>query len=52
MFNIAKSLMLFGRIDTLEELFEKIHEISAADCHHVAGEIFDAKRSCSVTYTY
>jgi predicted Zn-dependent peptidase len=52
MFNIAKSLMLFNRIDTLEELFEKIHEISAADCHHVAGEIFDAKRSCSVTYTY
>jgi predicted Zn-dependent peptidase len=52
MFNIAKSLMLFNRIDTLEELFEKIHEISAADCHHVANDIFDAKRSCSVTYTY
>ena len=52
MFNIAKSLMLFDRVDTLEELFEKIHEISAHDMHDVANEIFNAKRSCSVTYTY
>lgn len=52
MFNIAKSLMLFNRVDTIEELFEKIHEISGHDMHDVANEIFDAKRSCSVTYTY
>ena len=51
MFNIAKSLMLFNRIDTLEELFEKIHEISAADIHHVAHDIFNAQRSTSITYT-
>ncbi len=51
MFNIAKSLMLFNRIDTLEELFEKIHEISAADIHHVAHDIFNLQRSTSITYT-
>jgi len=51
MFNIAKSLMLFNRIDTLEELFEKIHEISAADIHHVAHDIFNTQRSTSITYT-
>ena len=52
MFNIAKSLMLFDRVDTLDELFEKIHEISAHDMHDVANEIFKTDRSCSVTYTY
>jgi predicted Zn-dependent peptidase len=51
MFNIAKSLMLFNRIDTLEELFEKIHEISAADIHHVAHDIFNVQRTTSITYT-
>ena len=51
MFNIAKSLMLFNRIDTLDELFEKIHEISAADIHQVAHDIFNAQRTTSITYT-
>lgn len=50
MFNIAKSLMLFGRVDTLEELFEKIHEISAHDIHDVANEIFNLSHTSSIAY--
>lgn len=50
MFNIAKSLMLFNRVDALDELFDKIHDISAVDCHKVADEIFNPARTCSITY--
>lgn len=52
MFNIAKSLQLFGKIDTLEEITEKVHQISAAELHDIANEIFKADRMSSVTYTY
>jgi len=52
MFNIAKSLMLFDRIDTLAELFEKIEEISAKEIHAAANDIFNPKKMCSLTYTY
>jgi len=52
MFNIAKSLMLYNRIDTLEELFKKMEELTAKELHAIANEIFDAKRMSSITYTY
>lgn len=52
MFNIAKSLQLFGKIDTLEEIFEKIHEINAAELHDISNEIFRHDHMSSVTYTY
>lgn len=52
MFNIAKSLMLFDRIDTLAELFEKIEEITSKEIHAAANDIFNPKKMCSLTYTY
>ncbi len=52
MFNLAKSWMLFGKIDSLAELFEKINEISVADIQDTAQEIFDESRMSSLTYTY
>jgi predicted Zn-dependent peptidase len=52
MFNIAKSLQLFGKIDSLEEVFHKIKEIAAKDLHHIAQDIFDPSAMSSVTYTY
>jgi predicted Zn-dependent peptidase len=52
MFNIAKSLQLFNRIDTLEELFEKIQEISAQELHEIAEEVFSPTKMSSITYTY
>jgi predicted Zn-dependent peptidase len=52
MFNIAKSLQLFGKIDTLEEITEKVHQISASELHEIANEIFRPDKMSSVTYTY
>jgi predicted Zn-dependent peptidase len=52
MFNIAKSLQLFGRIDTLEEIFEKVDQISAKELHDIANEVFRRDHMCSITYTY
>ncbi len=39
--SMAKSLMDFGRIDTLEEVFAKINAVSAEDLLTVSNEIFD-----------
>ncbi|RYE29495.1 MAG: insulinase family protein [Sphingobacteriaceae bacterium] len=39
--SMAKSLMDFGRIDTLEEVFAKINAVSADDLLEVSNEIFD-----------
>lgn len=52
MFNLAKSLMLFNRIDPMKELFEKINAITAEEIRDCAIEIFDEKKMSSLTYTY
>jgi predicted Zn-dependent peptidase len=52
MFNLAKSLMLFDKIDSLAELFEKINEITAAEIHETANEIFDENKMSSLAYLY
>ena len=52
MFNLAKSLALFNRIDTLEELFGKINEITAKEIRETANEIFDEKKMSSIVYNY
>lgn len=39
--SMAKSLMDFGRIDTLEEVFAKINAVSAENLLAVSNEIFD-----------
>lgn len=39
--SMAKSLMDFGRIDTLEEVFAKINAVTADDLLAVSNEIFD-----------
>ncbi len=52
MFNLAKSLALFNRIDTLEELFEKINAITASQMMEAANDIFNEKKMSSITYTY
>ncbi|MFM9984033.1 MAG: insulinase family protein, partial [Flavobacteriales bacterium] len=52
MFNLAKSLALFNRIDTLEELFGKINDITAKEIRETAHEIFDEKKMSSIVYNY
>jgi predicted Zn-dependent peptidase len=52
MFNLGKSLMLFGRIDTMQEIYERVEAITAKHLHEIANEIFDEKKMSSLTYTY
>lgn len=52
MFNLGKSLMLFDRIDTLEEIFQKVEEITASQMLEVSNYIFDESKMSSLTYTY
>ncbi|MFM7309787.1 MAG: M16 family metallopeptidase [Flavobacteriales bacterium] len=52
MFNIAKSLQLFGKIDPLTEVFDKIRQIDSASMHAIAQDMFDPNAMSSMTYTY
>jgi predicted Zn-dependent peptidase len=52
MFNLAKSLMLFGEIDTLQEVFRRLQLITADELVTVAREIFDPSIMSSITYSY
>jgi predicted Zn-dependent peptidase len=52
MFNLAKSLMLFGHIDTLQEMFRRLQLISANELVEVARDVFDPEKMSSITYSY
>jgi predicted Zn-dependent peptidase len=52
MFNLAKSLMLFGQIDTLHEIFRRLQLIQADELVEVARDIFDPSKMSSITYSY
>jgi predicted Zn-dependent peptidase len=41
MLSIGKSLMLYDRIDDIEEINEKIQQITSSDLLEVANEVFD-----------
>ncbi len=38
---MAKSLLDFGSIDSLEQIFAKINAVTAADLLEISNEIFD-----------
>jgi predicted Zn-dependent peptidase len=40
--SMAKSLLDFNRVDTLEQVFEKINAVTAEELQHISNEIFDA----------
>lgn len=52
MFNLGKSLQLFDRIDSLEEIYKKVEAITAAELQDVAKEIFDPNRMSHLIYSY
>lgn len=52
MFSLAKSLFMFNRIDTVDEVFKRVQEITAVQLQDIAHEIFDKKKISSMTYTY
>jgi predicted Zn-dependent peptidase len=52
MFNLGKSLMLFDRIDSLEDVFKSVEKITSSELLNIANEIFDERKMSSLTYTY
>lgn len=50
MLALGKSMLLFDRIDSLEEVFHRIEEVSAEDILEVANELLSPDRMSSVTY--
>lgn len=50
MLSMGKSMLLYNRIDSLTETFEKINQISPEDIHYVANEVFDKDQLSSLTF--
>jgi len=48
--SMAKSLMDFGRIDTLEEVFAKINSVTAEDLLVISNEIFEPSRMLTLIF--
>ena len=48
--SMAKSLMDFGRIDTLEEVFAKINAVTADNLLAVSNEIFDPSKMLTLLF--
>jgi predicted Zn-dependent peptidase len=47
---MAKSLLDMDRIDSLEEIFEQIDEVSSQSLQDIANEMFDEKDLSSLTF--
>lgn len=51
MLSLGKSLLHFDRVDTLQEVAEKVEAITAAHVQEVANEIFDPTQLSTLIYT-
>lgn len=50
MLSIAKSLILYNRVDTLDNIYKKIEKITANDLLNVANEIFEPSTMSTLIY--
>ncbi len=50
MLSMGKSLLLFNKVDTIEEINQKIEAISASNILEAANELLDADRLSMLTY--
>lgn len=50
MLSLGKSLLIFGKIDTPEETFLKIDEVSSSDLLDTANEVFESSRLSTLIY--
>jgi predicted Zn-dependent peptidase len=47
---MGKSLMIFDRIDTLEEIGRRIEALTAAELMEVANEVLDSEKMTYLIY--
>jgi predicted Zn-dependent peptidase len=50
MLSMGKSLLVFDRIDTIEEICKKIDEVSASEIIDIANEVLDPSRLSTLIY--
>lgn len=50
MLSIGKSYLLYNRVDSLEEIYKKINDITAIDLMDIANEIFDESKLSHLIY--
>ena len=46
----GKSLVTYGKVDSVKQIYNKIEKISAAEIREISNEIFDVNTMSSVTY--
>jgi predicted Zn-dependent peptidase len=51
MFMLGKSLQLFRRIDTMQEVFDRINKVTASQLLEISNEILNPEKWCSLVYT-
>jgi predicted Zn-dependent peptidase len=51
MLGMGKSLMLYNKVDSLEETFNKINAITPEELHIVANEVFNKEQLSSLIFT-
>ena len=50
MLGVGKSLINYGKIDSLSQVYEKVNQISAEQLLEIANEVFDEKQLSMLTY--
>jgi len=51
MLGMGKSLLLYNKVDSLEETFQKINAITPENLQHVANEVFNKEQLSSLLFT-
>lgn len=51
MLGIGKSLLNYGKVDSLEEVYEKINLITASDLLEISNEVFNEKQLSTLIYS-
>ena len=50
MLALGKSLLTYGKVDLMDDIYREIDEISAIELMEVANEIFDSHQLSSLIY--
>ena len=50
MISLGKSLMNFGKVDALKDIYQQIEKISGSQLLDIANEVFDEKRLSTLIY--
>lgn len=52
MFNIGKSIMIHGKVDTIQEIYKQIDEINLEELKSISDQYFDPKQMSELIYEF